>query len=611
MRSAMGLEPAATDQFAELLQMEMNPDMRVSSPTHLAQMNHFVFRSSRDFCAPLRVLIAGGGTGFKTFALASQLVDMHARAFEIVHVDISARAIEFANHRLATRKRTADLTVQRSELGRPFVRFIHGSIFDLPTMDLGLFDYVDLSGVLMLLDRPVDALRILRSHVAEGGGLGCMVYAETGRVPVWYVRDVLRTLERHHDDSPFAYTRRIARARSLLEALPPSHPIKRDAWQWQVLVNYLEISGDTGLVDLFLTSQDATFRVSTLLRMFSEAGWSVVDGSFLPPIVYDVHALLSSNSSGLAYSEIAALPRAEQLSTAELLYANTFHHTFYAVASPISASAVCDGTSASCSKPTAVDQAAALISNASLFSWSSQDDVLLQYYPIPVGFNPVAAAAGLLCRTCTDQPDRPANGVSAIHVGDAWYNFDDGHDRSSDAEHSTRSATRPPNFLNHNATLILPRLSTIGLAMLSLVDGFQSVDSILTVVCETLEAVCTATSAAQKSRNRDTKGLRKYLTAAECPAFGYLTKSGKVKCARSAILIHHFREVFHACHGMERMYLSSTPLEPTSLRHVNNFYSQSASLDRPAAMSGDANQYNYFTFRRCLNRDTVSTASGT
>jgi len=63
----------------------------VGSPSHILEINHYIFGGRRDFASPFRALFAGGGTGDGTIMLAQQLAEMGAPA-EIVHLDPSAAA---------------------------------------------------------------------------------------------------------------------------------------------------------------------------------------------------------------------------------------------------------------------------------------------------------------------------------------------------------------------------------------------------------------------------------------------------------------------------------------------------------------------------------------
>jgi hypothetical protein len=50
------------------------------SPSHLLELNHYLFAGARDFRAPFRALVAGGGTGDALIMLAQHLKDRAAPA---------------------------------------------------------------------------------------------------------------------------------------------------------------------------------------------------------------------------------------------------------------------------------------------------------------------------------------------------------------------------------------------------------------------------------------------------------------------------------------------------------------------------------------------------
>jgi SAM-dependent methyltransferase len=137
----------------------------------LAEVNHYLFAGRRDFALPFRALVAGGGTGDAAIMLAQQLSDEAGSGSapgEVVYLDISEAAREIAEARAAAR-------------GLANLRFVTGSLEDLPGLGLGPFDYIDCCGVLHHLAEPAAGLRALVAVLAEGGGLGLMVYGALGR----------------------------------------------------------------------------------------------------------------------------------------------------------------------------------------------------------------------------------------------------------------------------------------------------------------------------------------------------------------------------------------------------------------------------------------------
>ena len=65
----------------------------LQSPSHLLEVNHYIFSGEQDWCSPIRVLVAGGGTGVKTLQLVRQLESMKAPSYEVVHLDLSNSSI--------------------------------------------------------------------------------------------------------------------------------------------------------------------------------------------------------------------------------------------------------------------------------------------------------------------------------------------------------------------------------------------------------------------------------------------------------------------------------------------------------------------------------------
>jgi len=198
------------------------------SPSHILEINHYVFGGRRDFTQPFRALIAGGGTGDGTIMLAQQLQDRHCPA-EIVYLDLSEPSRGIAEARASAR-------------GLQSIRFVTGSLLELTAMRLGEFDYIDCCGVLHHLPDPAAGLAALRHVLSDSGGIGLMVYGAYGRTGVYHVQEVLRHLG--HQDAPAA---KLDLARRLLKQLPPTNWLQRNPF----LGDHLK-AGDAGIYDLLL-----------------------------------------------------------------------------------------------------------------------------------------------------------------------------------------------------------------------------------------------------------------------------------------------------------------------------------------------------------------------
>jgi SAM-dependent methyltransferase len=128
----------------------------------------------------------------------------------VVYLDISEAAREIAEARAAAR-------------GLANLRFVTGSLEDLPGLGLGPFDYIDCCGVLHHLAEPAAGLRALVAVLAEGGGLGLMVYGALGRTGVYPLQEALRDL-----GAGLALDERVGLARRLLDDLPATNWFRRN-----------------------------------------------------------------------------------------------------------------------------------------------------------------------------------------------------------------------------------------------------------------------------------------------------------------------------------------------------------------------------------------------
>ncbi|PWJ18238.1 class I SAM-dependent methyltransferase [Jannaschia seohaensis] len=234
----------------------------VGSPSRPAEMDHFLWGGRRDWTQPLRVLVAGGGSGDGTVQLAQMLTDA-GRPYEITYLDLSAKAREVAEARIAAR-------------GLGGVTFHTASLLDAP--DFGTFDYIDCCGVLHHLPEPDAGFAALARACAPEGGMGMMVYAPYGRSGVYPLQEAFGALL---DGLP--PEERLAKARAWLDRLPDGHPFKTNPR----LVDHR--ASDAGFYDLLLHGQDRAYDVADLLAVLKRTGWDLV--SFCQPGLYDPERL--------------------------------------------------------------------------------------------------------------------------------------------------------------------------------------------------------------------------------------------------------------------------------------------------------------------------------
>lgn len=252
------------------------------SPSHLDQLNHYVFGGRLDFSAPFRVLVAGGGTGDATVMLAQQARDAGLAA-EITQLDLSEASLAVAEARVKRRGLTG-------------VRFRHGSLLDLDGAER--YDYVDCCGVLHHLKDPAAGLSALASVLAPGGGIGLMVYGEYGRTGVYPLQEALRTLTKGAPEDE-----KIALAHRLLRHLPPGAWLRRNP----LLADHL--TSDAGLYDLLLHSCDRAYTVPGLASLAERCGLALT--ALVEPALYDPASHVSDPKllkrlDGLSWLERAA-----------------------------------------------------------------------------------------------------------------------------------------------------------------------------------------------------------------------------------------------------------------------------------------------------------------
>jgi SAM-dependent methyltransferase len=285
------------------------PDERkrliVGSPSHILEINHYIFGGRRDFASPFRALFAGGGTGDGTIMLAQQLAELGAPA-EIVHLDSSSAAQRIAAARATIR-------------GLENIRFQPGSIEELERLGLGTFDYIDCCGVLHHLEDPAAGLANLVRALAPGGGLGLMVYGAFGRTGVYQAQTILRMLKEPGERA----APRLDLARRLLKQLPRTNWLIRNPF----VGDHLQ-GGEAGLYDLLLHERDRAFTVPELFALAASAGLSAV--SLIEPARYMPETYLQDP---VLLERVRRLASTERAALAELIAGDQKVHIAYLVPS--------------------------------------------------------------------------------------------------------------------------------------------------------------------------------------------------------------------------------------------------------------------------------------
>ncbi|WP_408874684.1 class I SAM-dependent methyltransferase [Granulibacter bethesdensis] len=274
----------------------------IGSPSHLKEIDYWVFGANRPRSAGLRALVAGGGTGDGTIMLATHLA-RDGRPGGVTYLDRSAAALRTAQARAETRSLTVD--------------FRAGSILDLPHVAPGPFDYIDCCGVLHHLPDPAEGLRALTSVLAPGGGMGLMVYAPHGRTGVYMLQDALRSLAPPEEEP----RQRLDVAKRVMRHLPETAWLRRNRY----FGDHFE-GGDAGLYDLLLNPRDRAYTVPALHALLDNAGLEV--RAWMEPLRYDPSVWLPDPKLRAKMADMTPL---EKAALAENLAGNMSTHVVYCV----------------------------------------------------------------------------------------------------------------------------------------------------------------------------------------------------------------------------------------------------------------------------------------
>jgi len=272
------------------------------TPSHVLEINHYLFAGRLNFARPFRALVAGGGTGDACIMMAQQLADRQSPA-EVVYLDLSSASRAICEARAKAR-------------GLRNIRYETGSLLDLPTMGLGSFDYIDCTGVLHHLPDPAVGLATLAASLKPEGGMGVMLYGEYGRNGVYPMQEMLRVLA----PESMATEDRIAMTKRLIRFLPTTNLFRRNPYIGDHITG-----GNSGVYDLLLHSCDRAFTVPQIGDLASGAGLRIV--AFLEPVRYEPATYMSDP---MIARQLSSLPLLERAAFAERLAGNLRTHVFYA-----------------------------------------------------------------------------------------------------------------------------------------------------------------------------------------------------------------------------------------------------------------------------------------
>jgi SAM-dependent methyltransferase len=255
-----------------------------------------------DLQAPLRVLVAGGGTGDAALLLADQLRRV-GNPGRVTYLDLSTASRRIAEERA-------------SRFGLDNIDFHTGSLLEVGSQLPGPYDYINCSGVLHHLPEPEEGARALSSVLAPEGVLGAMVYGTMGRIGVYQAQQLLRTLSDGLD-----LPEQVALTRRVLGDNSPPWLARNEAMQ------FADTLSDAEIMDRYLHPQDRSYTVPELIGLMEAASLQIV--SLVPALLYEPRLYAGET----ALERITGLDPWEKASVAELLAGSFSTHSWFAVRS--------------------------------------------------------------------------------------------------------------------------------------------------------------------------------------------------------------------------------------------------------------------------------------
>lgn len=271
---------------------------------YLGEINHWLFEGKQDFKNGFRVLIAGGGTGDSTVYLAEQLKDTDA---EIIYLDFSKNSMKLAQERAKNR-------------GLTNITWLNDSIFNIPKLKLGKFDYIQCSGVLHHLATPDEGLRILSDSLKEDGGVNIMVYAQYGRTGLYQIQDIMKMV----NEGVTSRQEEVKNGWEVMNNLPATNWYNRGK---DLLSDHIHF-GDVGMYDMFLHKQDRAYTVPQIHEFVEQANLNFVEfNSAHSRAILDISRYIKEPE---LLKRLQKLDKVKQQAIAEIMCGSIIKHSFYA-----------------------------------------------------------------------------------------------------------------------------------------------------------------------------------------------------------------------------------------------------------------------------------------
>jgi hypothetical protein len=179
------------------------------------------------------------------------------------------------------------------------------------------FDLIICTGVMVTMQDPLAGLSALASCLTDNGVLGVMLYGYAGRLGIYMLQTVLRTVGAQRDASG------VALARELVGSLPAHHVAHTH------LRSSRDLHYDAGVIDLLLPASDQANLVPGVLKLVADAGLAFQ--CWTEPFLYSIDAIEGFIKPGSElHRRIAQLALPKQWSVVELITQNISQHNFVA-----------------------------------------------------------------------------------------------------------------------------------------------------------------------------------------------------------------------------------------------------------------------------------------
>jgi SAM-dependent methyltransferase/tetratricopeptide (TPR) repeat protein len=205
---------------------------------------------------PLRVLVAGCGTGKHAIDVATRFADA-----EVLAIDLSRTTLGYA-------------IAQAGRLGIANVRFAEADILALGTLS-ERFDHIEAMGVLHHLHEPAAGWRVLCGLLAPGGTMRIGLYSRQGRVSIQAAQAIAATFG--HDAEG------LRALRQAIRQLAPGHPAAG-------VTRELDFYSLSGVRDALAHAQEHDYTLPEIAALLEELSLEFLGFEFATPQAHQRYA---------------------------------------------------------------------------------------------------------------------------------------------------------------------------------------------------------------------------------------------------------------------------------------------------------------------------------